>query len=881
LPRTNNHIVITAFFLIVATLNAQQEDTQLNETELIAVDSLQLDSTLTDTSLSESELDTVVNYSAQNVDFSFNPRITILTGNAKVSYKTMELKAHKIEVHWEDDLLFAEGRLDTVKLDSSVGGGDSLVWKDLPRMKDGSEIIDGHDMVYHMKSRRGKVSQGVTQYEDGLCRGVTIKKVDEDVLNIRSGYYTTCEHDPPHYNFWARDLKLVIKERVIARPVVLYFGPVPVMIFPLAVFPASGGRRSGLEIPTYGESASQGRFFRDLGYYWAPNDYFDVRMLLDFYERYGIQTTSRINYAKRYRFNGNVLGSLTKKRFETRVEDRWRISSFHRHTLSPTMSLIVKGDYQSDASYQRDLSDNLFERMKLLMTSEATLDKRWTGTPYSGSINVKHSESLTTGAVTQMLPSVSFIRRNLPLIPQSEDAEPEDARWFHKFYFRYSGDGKRTRHVEAEEIERWIPSPPDSTQITEYSLHPWRYKSGIRHSMSLSARQNIFEYFALVQSLNYTENWYDEWLTWSQDSLGSIDSVKHEGFKARRTFGASMSLSTTMYGLFHPGVFGIDALRHKVDPQISISYTPDFSEPRWGYYDTFMDSTGREIKKDRFEGNLYGVTPQNENLSLRISVGNLFQYKRLKDDKEIKGDLFDLGLGTSHNFLADSHKWSPLTSLIKLSPKIGSEDATGLLSMISGFGINLRGSHSFYKLRRDAAGKYYESRESAIPPRLLNYNISASFSISAMKKTASADTSTMDIGPSGMIDLEKTEEPTVQTQQWKPAPIPWDASISLNYSEDHRNPDRISMNITTTLRLSVQVTPKWDVKYNTNIDLHRRRVTMSGFSIRRDLHCWEGTLTWTPLGSGKGYYLRIGIKSPQLTDVKIEKRKGSTGIMGY
>ena len=877
MPKTTNHIIITALFLIVTALNAQEENSSLTETELIAVDSLQLDSTLTDSSLSESELDTVVNYSAQDVDFTFSPRITILTGNAKISYKTMELTAHKIEVHWEDDLLYAEGRLDTVKLDSSLGGGDTLVWNDLPKMKDGSEIIDGHTMVYHMKSRYGKVSQGVTQYEDGLCRGTTIKKVDENVLNIRSGYYTTCEEETPHYNFWARDLKLVVKERIIARPIVLYFGPVPVMIFPFAVFPAGGGRHSGVEIPTYGESSSQGRFFRDLGYYWAPNDYFDVHTLLDFYERYGIQTTSRINYVKRYRFNGNISGSLTKKRFETRVEDRWRISSFHKHTLSPTMSLIVKGDYQSDASYQRDLSDNPYERMKLFMKSDALLDKRWAGTPYSGSITVNHYESLTTGAITQLMPSVGFSRKNLPLIPQPEDAEPEDVKWFHKFYFGYIGTGKRTRNVTAEEIR---PSPLDSIQTIEYSLHPWRYKSGIKHYMTLSARQNILEYFALVQSLNYTENWFDEWLTWSQDSLGSIDSVKHEGFKARRTFSTSMTLSTTLYGLFHPGVFGIDALRHKIDPQISLSYSPDFSEPKWGYYDVF-NVDGREIFKDRFQGNIYVPTPKNENLSLRISVGNLFQYKRLKDDQEIKGDLFDLALGTSHNFLADSIKWKPLTSLIRLSPEIGGEDATGLLSMISGFGVSLRGSHSFYKLRQDASGSYYESRESAGLPRLLDYNISASFSIAAREKTASADTSKSDIPPPSQINLDKEVEQTVETQQWKPAPIPWDASISFNYSEDHRDPDQIRKNITAGLRLSVQVTKNWDVKYNTNIDLHRRRVTLSGFTIHRDLHCWDGTLTWTPLGSGRGYYLRIGIRSSQLTDVKVEKRRGYTGVIGY
>jgi len=52
-----------------------------------------------DTTRTGSELDTVVNYSAKKVDFTFNPRITTLTGKAKVSYKTMILTAHRIDVH--------------------------------------------------------------------------------------------------------------------------------------------------------------------------------------------------------------------------------------------------------------------------------------------------------------------------------------------------------------------------------------------------------------------------------------------------------------------------------------------------------------------------------------------------------------------------------------------------------------------------------------------------------------------------------------------------------------------------------------------------------------------------------------------------------------
>ena len=105
--------------------------------------------------------------------------------------------------------------------------------------------------------------------------------------------------------------------------------------------------------------------------------------------------------------------------------------------------------------------------------------------------------------------------------------------------------------------------------------------------------------------------------------------------------------------------------------------------------------------------------------------------------------------------------------------------------------------------------------------------------------------------------------------------------MSFHYSENHNDPNNITRNTTAGLKLSTDVTLNWNVSYNTNFDLDRRRVTFSSFNIRRDLHCWEGTLSWTPVGSGKGYYLRIGIKSMQLRDVKVEKRKGRTGIGGF
>lgn len=844
-----------------------------------------------DTTRAGSELDTVVNYSAKKVDFTFNPRITTLTGKAKVSYKAMILTAHRIDVHWNEDLIYAWGKLDTLSLDSSEGGGDTLVWKDLPRMKDGRDITDGKTMVYHMKTRKGKVSEGVTEYDDGICHGTTIKKVGDNVLNIRSGYYTTCDHEEPHYHFWARDLKLIVKKKIVARPVVLYFGPVPVAIIPFAVFPASGGRHSGLIVPTYGESAAQGRYFRDLGYYWVPNDYFDATGMLDFYEKFGIQFTADTRYVLRYRFSGNLAGSLVNKRYEDRVENRWHVRTSHKHTLSPSMTLNIHGEFQSDASYQKDISENAYDRMKQFIKSDATLSKRWPGTPYSGSVNVNHHEVLTSGEVSQWLPQVRFSRSKSPVFPQPEDAKPEDARWYNQLYYSYSGDGKMRRSVKVDKFTRYEDVPDDTIRIkiVEYSKHPWRYKSGVKHDMNFSASQKPFTYFSLTENIGYTEAWFDEWLSYHQNPDTTVESTKHEEFRARRTYSSSISLGTSLYGLFNPGLFGIEALRHKLDPGLSFTYRPDFSEPRFGYYQKFRDTSGKEQFYDRFDGNLYGATPRTESRSLRINVGNLFQYKRMKDDKEIKGDLFDLHLSTAHNFAADSLKWSNLSSLFKFSPRIGTEKKGGISSMFTGFSVNLRGNHSFYALKTDPDSESKIEVNQPAPDflRLVNFDLSLSFNLRSSRGAAFRDTASfrrdfesMESGPGKQLEIEREEEPEEEEPGWKPIPIPWDASISFHYSENHRNPDNITKNITSGLNLSVDVTPNWSVGYNTHFDLDRKCVTLSGFNIRRDMHCWVGILNWTPVGSGRGYYVRIAIKSPQLQDVKVEKRKGRTGIIG-
>lgn len=844
--------------LLCAVLSFAQESesstTTLPGTVSAPADSITAPS---DTLRSEATLDSTVTYSAERVEFTFDPRLTILTGDARVRYKSMDLTAGRIEIRWDEDLLFAEPIPEMVRARhpaSTAAAIDSITWKGLPKMADGPQVITGRRMTYDIKSRRGRVIEGVTEYQDGFYHGRTIKRMNEETYNIRGGFYTTCNADDPHYGFWSHDMKMVVKDKVIARPLVLQFGPVPVAIVPFGVFPGRGGRHSGILVPTYGESSSQGRYFTGLGYYFAPNDYLDARASLDFYERFGILLRGDGSYARRYLYRGGLSGSYINQQREGVATRRWDLQVNHGHNLSPSANLNVNAYFVSDKSFLRDVSQNANRRLQKTIRSDATLNKRWPNTPYSATVNLHREEDLETANIDQALPRLFFSRSQTPIIPPPEGQSKDDARWWNLVYYNYGGSGVNTSTTRTTEL-------PDGREIKTT-----RDRSGIRHDLTFTASQKPFGYVALTPSFSYSEAWFDEWLdyVWRPDS--TVETKKHNEFRARRTFSTGAGLSTRLYGLFHPGVAGVEALRHTLSPSVSFSYTPDFSDRKWDYYEVFTDTIGRKVYYDRFAGSVVGGTPQQEQMALGISVDNLFEYKRRVGDKEVKGELFSLGLSTGHNFTADSMKWGDLGSSLRIKPLVSGSGAS-----LSGLGLDVTARHSFYAqengitVDRGAPGLL----------RLLGFDLTTSLRLqggAATQRPQQAADTTLATG---------VTEDRFAAKTWKPSPLPWSAGVSLRYGETRPPPPtRPIRNAWAALNVEVKATQNWRINSDLRIDLVNQRIVSTGVSLYRDLHCWEGRFTWNPVGAFSGYYLIISVKSPHLKDVKVEKREGGGGFFG-
>ncbi len=876
---------------ICLPLNLNQ-DLQPQQNKITSIDSTKVDSIITKIDsvktlkTSSVGLDTILKYDASIVDTHIEEKKIYLIGKADVKYKTMHLTADKITLDWDTNLITAEGVPDTIYT-HSVNPGDSVmkvVWKGLPTLSDAGDEMNGFKMVYNYRTEKGLVIQGRTELEGGYYLGERMKRVSKEVINISNGYFTSCEKEEnPDYHFRSRRIKVIIGDKVIAKPVILYFGHIPVAALPFAVFPNKKGRVSGLIIPTYGQSATEGRFIRGLGYYWAASEYWDTAVKVDYFDRVGWVLRNDLKYNVRYLLNGTISGSITRKNFVSGgKERRWDLIINHSQTIDPTMSFGIAGKFISDKNFYKDFSSNIDTRLNRRIRSDATFTKNWPDQRLRLSANMSQERDVETGQISQTLPQIRFSMSQRPIFGKSKSSSgsrsfsssrksKDEPAWYQSIYFSYNSNLQNS--------------------TIRGGTYPERTTRYINHNVSLSMNtpKKIFGWLTLGQSVSYEEKWYDRYIKNKfTPETNSVEQDTIQGFASLRTFSYGLNSSTKIYGMFAPNIGKIKAIRHVVSPSISFSYQPDFSDPKWGYVDTFFDTTGKKITEQRFLDYVPSVGRKN----ISFSLGNLFQMKTVDGDKEKKFDLFTLNFSSAYNFEAKSYKFSNLSTSFQASPT-------------RNFNVSMSATHDFYDY--DLGKKQRINRlllmdkdawEKGRILRLTNFRIGAQLSLQGRKKS---ETKQQKPESEQQVFVDETTGEQVSEQEYldrlyEPGgnrfevndrfsglDIPWRMSLSFNFSLNKYNPANPTKNYYMDISgVEVQLTKNWKINYSAHLDLEKKQIVNHSITIYRDLHCWEARLVWRPSGiGGNSYYLRINVKAPQLRDLKYEKRGGRSSVLGY
>jgi len=814
-------------------------------------------------------IDTTIFYGGEYIDYHIDEQLSFLSEGAFMEYDGTKLSSGEILANWKTNILDA-----------------ILANEEYPTVQTrGESPMKGESMVFDLVAKHGRIIKGKTSINQGIYHGKEVFRDDPNVFHVQNSKYTSCDLDNPHFYLGSRKMKMIPGDRVIAKPLWLHIYDVPIIGLPLAVFPNKGGQRqSGWIMPSFDSYKNIGTGFRNFGYYWAPNDYIDEKILVNFFDNQGIHLRSTFRYKKRngphwynFQYNGNITGTL-KRLIDSDIDfifnpdsvhENQRLSLIHSQKFDPTQRLAIKYEYVSNKdAYQNDQEVNRQDRLKQNLSSSVNYSKNWKIS--SASLGFNQFRDLSIENRTPE--SFSYLNEGLYKSYKYIDGPKFNFRigsrkifgigdsWYNSFTSSYTlkaSAGRKDYWLIKQDENSWFSG--DTTKL--------KY-GGIKHSASLSAPQTFFRWLTLNPNLSLREDWIFYYKM--ENDEGEEKNVK--GFKRRLTWNSSLSVKTKVYGLFPFRIGKLNAIRHVITPSLSYQYQPDFSDPQFGGDLYFQDG---DPMKDYFKGSYVGSTSKTEKKSYRLSIGNVFQAK-IKDEKGgyNKSTFLTWNSSISYNTVKDSLKLSEMNSNVQVKSSSGSNLFT------------MRMNHNFYKLggnvgdvNRKPIDQMLNIRGGELP-RLTFMKISTDmkfklfgFAIGTQLQNAEADTSE-DI-EDAFYSMEQ------QTKPKKKGNNIWESKLQFKYSADWKHTDdkwdyKFSMKTVNSINLS----KNWTLSYMADFNLKETEMTYHSFRIYRPLHCWEFSFNYWPRGGSAGFSLQINVKDPELQDIKLtskDERRGSAG----
>ena len=602
---------------------------------------------LTETdSLNQSELNDKIKYLAKDsIIYDIENNILKLYNESFVKYENIELYAYYIYIDYDKNILFAEGKKD------SLGK-----YFQNPIFIESNKKYKSQTIKYNFKSKKGITTNLITQEGESFLHGEKVKKSEDNTHFLSKGMYTTCDLEEPHFYIKSNKIKLIENEKIISGPANLVISEIQTPLFiPFGVFPLSTKKSSGILLPSYGQSVSLGFNLRNLGYYFSINDYIDLTLTSDIYMRGSWRIGATSNYIKRYKWKGNLNLNFSN----TKIGEEYRsdyslnkdFSLKWAHQQDPKSKLNSRFSASVNVISRNFSRNNIFnsnqDYLSNTFSSNISYSKKWTGKPYNLSINLRHSQNTLSKTVDLTIPELTFTVNRTNLFKKNNSKS-----LLKNLGLSYKLNSK-------SRLFR-----PDSLIFNNIINN---LQTGVRHNIPISTSFNILKYLNISPTVNYTEIWYFKKINQNWNNINEyVESDTLSGFYSLRDFNLSMNFNTKLYGVFD---FSKIAIRHIITPSLSFNYHPDFSRENWGIYSTTqIDSSGSKQLYSHFQGGVYGFPSAGRYGNISYSLKNNVEMKlKDKDDKKVKL-IENLSLSGNYNLASDSLNFSPV--YIKLRTKV-------------------------------------------------------------------------------------------------------------------------------------------------------------------------------------------------------------------
>lgn len=848
-------------------------------------DTFQKDSVKTDT-VKKPLLTDIVKSSAQAYKrLSKTENKMYLYDKANIQYQDIDLSAGIIILNNNNNEVFAAGIVD------------STGYTQRPVFKQGSNEVEPDSIIFNHKTKKALIYNSRTKDGELNILAEASKRVNDSVYYMQNAKFTTSEDvDNPEYFFLARKIKFVPGKKVVTGLVNMYIADVPTPLgLPYGFFPMSEKQTSGFIIPSFGDNRNRGFFLQNGGYYFAINDYVDLKVLGDIFTNGSYALRFDSNYALRYRFNGMVSLRFEKLLIEERgfpnfseqqiFNFRWSHSQDQKANPSSRFSASV--NLGSSQYFRESVNQaNTGNFLNNTLNSSVSYSKSFEGDlGMNLNVSATHNQNTNTQEINMTLPTLQFsINRIYPFEPKFRAKKGA----LENINFQYNLRGEnRIRTTDSLFLKPGMFNDANS---------------GLKHSIPITTNFKVLEYFSVSTSINYDENWvfktFDPYL---DEQTQEIKRDTITGFDSYRTYSASASVGTTVYGILP---FGdgkkIKAIRHVMRPSVSYSINPGFDQ----YYEEIttpgVGSAPERVRQvSRFEGTLFGAPNPNFSSGLSFSLTNDFEAKVRKKDTTLTGDeaykkkklLNNLGFSTNYNFAADSLKVSPIS-------------VRGTIPLFDDkVNININGALDVYAL--DSNNRRINTlniNNGGSLFRLTRANLSFGYNFSNEdfekkdkekegEKKKEVEENPLDdetfLGGGRKDDLfgsgdplndrlnanKKKKEPKEDNSDFYNYKPPW--NLNLNYTMTYSNTARQNEISSHSIMFSgdIELSPRWSVGVSSGYDLANPGFTFTQLRFNRDLKSWQMSFNWRPIGVNTSWFFFIGIKSGMFRDIKYDKNR--------
>jgi len=810
--------------------------------------------------LSQDSIPNVFDYKASDSSVIYVKQNTFsLHKEADVKNPEYDITGDYIGYNKNTDVIRAYGNKDT---------SDNIYGKPTIVQQGSKSIMDS--LKFNVKSKKGILKN--TFYNEGeiFVKADIVKKIDSNSLFAKDARFTTCNLEPPHFDFHAFKMKMITGKLAVSGPAIPEFEGVPMpVVIPFGIYPLTRGRHSGFLPPTFEQNNAYGLGFNGLGYYKVINDYWDVTTRANIYSYGGYMVSVNPNYYKRYKYRGSlnlqyqftkILNTSGISRDEytksTTIHIGWSHSMDSKARPGVSFSANVNA---GSTKYNSYLTNNL-QNIQNQMSSSITWAKTWDDGKYNLSLAANHNQNNNTHLINVQLPTANFSMATVN--PFQKKEQVGKSKWYENLGISYN-----------------------STVLNQFSFYDTAFSAsqlkdtmlwGAQHQIPITLTLPSVGPLLFTPSVSYSQNWYSRKMhRWWDEANGQVDTTVQRGFFAAQQMSFGISMNTRIFGTVNFKKGKVRAIRHEIRPTISMSYQPDMNRMNYETLQTTAD-TSLTRRVSMFEGNIVGAFSEGSFGGINFGLDNILQMKKV-NDKDTTGDpenatkkvnLIDgLSINTSYNMIADSLKWSPISISMR----------TALFN--NKMNINASMTVDQYEYEKGVRVNKLLWKEGKIG-NITSGNISMSTSFSSKKTDQRSDGQRIQADPNMPYDQQQRQLQYVRDNpaEFVDFNIPWNlqASFAMGFYRTLK-PDYSGYTHTVTSSLNLNgdfsLTPKWKAGGSMYFDVGAQEVRMLSLFLSREMHCWQMSINVSPIGRYKSFSIILNPKSGILRDLKINRSR--------